>query len=380
LIRKHGVDGFYGGKTGAAIVKASRAGGGIIGQEDLNRYKTRELPPIECDYRGYHVISAPPPSSGGVAICEMLNILEEYPLQGLGWGSAQAVHYEIEAMRHAYADRSSLLGDPDFVGVPVERLTSKVSSLRPGFDSEASYGPMTLPSQPETVAKHVADALALGEGAEIGAPDVIATAWCERSLLAVARGDWSSAEAFAAQAGLVMRGAGIEDMLVCAVQARVALHGGDVTAARRELVNAQRLRPFLTYVQPHLAVQARLELARVQFALADMAGARTLMREIDEILKRRPDLGTLVGEARVLRARLSAEHAPAAPGASSLTAAELRVLPMLATHLSFPEIGADMFLSPHTVKSQAMSIYRKLGASSRNQAVTRSRELGLFEG
>ena len=151
-------------------------------------------------------------------------------------------------------------------------------------------------------------------------------------------------------------------------------------AARRELVSAQRLRPFLTYVEPHLAVQARLELARVQFALADMAGARTLMREIDEILKRRPDLGTVVDEARALRDRLAAERAPAAPGASSLTAAELRVLPMLATHLSFPEIGAEMFLSPHTVKSQAMSIYRKLGASSRNQAVTRSRELGLLEG
>ncbi|HYX59301.1 MAG TPA: LuxR C-terminal-related transcriptional regulator [Streptosporangiaceae bacterium] len=221
---------------------------------------------------------------------------------------------------------------------------------------------------------------ATSEGAEAGAPDVIATAWCERSLLAIARNDWTSAEAFAARADLVMRGAGMEDMLVCAVQARVALHGGDVAAARRELVRAQRLRPFLTYVQPHLAVQARLELARAQFALADMAGARTLMREIDEILKRRPDLGTLVGEARALRARLSAEHAPAAPSASSLTAAELRVLPMLATHLSFPEIGAEMFLSPHTVKSQAMSIYRKLGASSRNQAVTRSRELGLLEG
>jgi LuxR family maltose regulon positive regulatory protein len=104
------------------------------------------------------------------------------------------------------------------------------------------------------------------------------------------------------------------------------------------------------------------------------------MREIDEILKRRPDLGTLVGEVRGLRARLSAEPAPAARGMSSLTTAELRVLPMLATHLSFPEIGAEMFLSPNTVKSQAMSIYRKLGASSRNQAVILSRELGLLEG
>ena len=88
----------------------------------------------------------------------------------------------------------------------------------------------------------------------------------------------------------------------------------------------------------------------------------------------------LVGEARALRIRLSRERAPGSPGASSLTAAELRVLPMLATHLSFPEIGAEMFLSPHTVKSQAMSIYRKLGASSRHQAVIRSRELGLLEG
>jgi gamma-glutamyltranspeptidase/glutathione hydrolase len=125
LIRKHGADGFYKGETGAAIVKASRAGGGIIDQEDLANYRTRELVPVECDYRGYHVISAPPPSSGGVAICEMLNILEEYPLRELGWGSAQALHYEIEAMRHAYADRSGLVGDPAFVEVPVRQLIDK---------------------------------------------------------------------------------------------------------------------------------------------------------------------------------------------------------------------------------------------------------------
>ena len=220
---------------------------------------------------------------------------------------------------------------------------------------------------------------ALSAGGDIGAPDVLADALCERSLLAMAQGDWSAAEAFASQARTLERQARIEEMIVCAVQARVALHRGDVAAARRELVSAQRLRPVLTYVFPHLAVQARLELIRAHLALADMAGSRTLMREVDEILKRRPDLGTLVEEARALRARLSAERAPAAAGASSLTAAELRVLPMLATHLSFPEIGAEMFLSPHTVKSQAMSIYRKLSASSRHQAVTRSRELGLLE-
>lgn len=124
-IRQHGADGFYRGRTGAAIVKASRTGGGLLDQEDLNRYKPRELPPVECDYRAYHVISAPPPSSGGVAICEMLNILEAYPLREFGWGSAQALHYEIEAMRHAYADRNSFLGDPDFASIPVRKLIDK---------------------------------------------------------------------------------------------------------------------------------------------------------------------------------------------------------------------------------------------------------------
>ena len=125
LIRTHGADGFYRGKTAAAIVKASRAGGGIIQEEDLASYKTRELAPLECDYRGYHLISAPPPSSGGVALCEMLNILEGYNLREFGWGSAQALHYEIEAMRRAFVDRNTLLGDPSFVKNPVEKLIDK---------------------------------------------------------------------------------------------------------------------------------------------------------------------------------------------------------------------------------------------------------------
>ena len=104
------------------------------------------------------------------------------------------------------------------------------------------------------------------------------------------------------------------------------------------------------------------------------------MREVDELLKRRPGLGILVGEAEALRARLARERGSGGPGASALTAAELRLLPLLATHLSFPEIAGELFLSRHTIKSQAMSIYRKLGVSSRSQAVTRSRELGLLDG
>jgi LuxR family maltose regulon positive regulatory protein len=104
------------------------------------------------------------------------------------------------------------------------------------------------------------------------------------------------------------------------------------------------------------------------------------MREIDELLRRRPGLGTLADKAQALRAQLAKRPTWNAPGASALTAAELRLLPMLSTHLSFPEIGKEMFLSRNTIKSGAMSIYRKLGVSSRSQAVTRSRELGLLEG
>ena len=131
-----GTDGFYKGWVAKALVESSQSGKGILTQADLDQYQTRELPPVECDYRGYHVVSAPPPSSGGVIICEMLNILEGYPLRQLGWGSAQGAHYQIEAMRHAYVDRNSTLGDPDFVKNPLQRLLDKgyAAKIRAAID------------------------------------------------------------------------------------------------------------------------------------------------------------------------------------------------------------------------------------------------------
>jgi LuxR family maltose regulon positive regulatory protein len=226
------------------------------------------------------------------------------------------------------------------------------------------------------------DAVSIGQ--ETDAPDDLAVALCQRSLVAMARGQWSRAEVLAGQARTALRRARIEESyatpLICALRARAALHRGDVPAAREQLVDAQRLRPLLTYALPYLAVQTRIELARVHLALADQAGARTLMREVDDLLRRRPGLGTLTGEAGTLRAQLSRERGSGVPGASALTTAELRLLPLLSTHLSFPEIGQELFLSRSTIKTEAMSIYRKLGASSRTQAVTRSRELGLLEG
>ncbi len=124
-ISEKGADGFYKGWVADAIVTSSQANKGIITQADLDKYKTRELAPVECDYRGYHVVSAPPPSSGGVVICQIMNILEGYPMKDLGFHSAQGMHYQIEAMRHAYVDRNSYLGDPDFVKNPIEHLLDK---------------------------------------------------------------------------------------------------------------------------------------------------------------------------------------------------------------------------------------------------------------
>jgi len=205
---------------------------------------------------------------------------------------------------------------------------------------------------------------AITAGAEIAAPDVLADILCERSLVAMARNQWSQAEAFAGQSRTALRRAGTEEYyatpLVSAVLARVALHRGDVAEARRQLVNAQRLRPLLTYAIPLIAVQARIELARVHLA------------------RRRPGLGTLAAEARALRAELARQRGSAVPGMSALTGAELRLLPLLSASLTFSEISAELFVSRNAIKAQAVSVYRKLSASTRGQAVARARELGLL--
>ena len=129
-IAEAGAAGFYKGPVASAIVASSSAGKGLVTQADLDQYTTRELAPIECDYRGYRIVSAPPPSSGGIVLCEILNVLEGYPLKEWGFRSAQGVHVQIEAMRHAYLDRNTTLGDPDFVRNPVERLLDKGYAAR----------------------------------------------------------------------------------------------------------------------------------------------------------------------------------------------------------------------------------------------------------
>lgn len=135
-ISAKGPDAFYKGPIGAAIAEASKAGGGLITPEDFARYSVRELAPIECDYRGYRVISAPPPSSGGVAICQTLNILEGYDLSAMGFRSAAETHVVVEALRRVFYDRNNKLGDPDFVANPVTQLLDRTyaAQLRASID------------------------------------------------------------------------------------------------------------------------------------------------------------------------------------------------------------------------------------------------------
>ncbi len=148
-VSQQGRDGFYKGAVARNLVLAFKNGKGILTADDLIHYQARELTPIECSYRGYQIVSAPPPSSGGVTLCQILSVLEGYPLGEWGFGSARATHVEIEAMRHAYVDRNNYLGDPDFVHNPVDHLLSKdyaaqlrasISMTKAGVSSQIQTG------------------------------------------------------------------------------------------------------------------------------------------------------------------------------------------------------------------------------------------------
>ncbi len=135
LIAKDGPAAFYDGPIAKAVVKASDAHGGLLSLKDFKDYTVEWEKPVSCRYRGYTVYSSPPPSSGGTTMCEILNVLSGYPMPFFGFHSARSVHYLVEAMRHAYVDRNTQLGDPDFVDNPLKRLLSEkhAAQIREGI-------------------------------------------------------------------------------------------------------------------------------------------------------------------------------------------------------------------------------------------------------
>src|SRR3954447_2050254 len=203
-----------------------------------------------------------------------------------------------------------------------------------------------------------------------------------RAMNCLRRGDWPAAELLAARALSVVHqahaGSHVTSAPVFAVAARLALHRGQPTLAGAHLGEAQRLRPLLSHAMPWLAVEVLLQMAEVSVALGDPQGARLLVREAEAVLRRRPDLGTLGRRTDELRGRLGARH-DAGGDTATLTSAELRVLPLLLTHLTLAGMADRLFLSRHTVKSQLWSMYQKLGVHTRADAVSRARALGLLE-
>jgi LuxR family maltose regulon positive regulatory protein len=225
-------------------------------------------------------------------------------------------------------------------------------------------------------------ALAATSAAEHHSTETQAIALAERALLATRADDYERAEELSRNATDVMDAGQVEDAPARALEqvtaAQMLLHRGRWNEARACLDAAQALLPQLTLAIPWLAVQTRIELGRGFVTLRDSRALEEVLDEIDGLLERAPGLGTLAAAADTLR-----QEADAVPererGATGLTPAELRLLPLLATHLSFRQIAEQLFVSRNTIKTQAISVYRKLGVSSRSDAVAEAQRLGLGE-
>ena len=216
-----------------------------------------------------------------------------------------------------------------------------------------------------------------------GATELTILGLCLHSLLAVDENDRSDAEAFAAEAVSISTleppTQSLAALLLETVGARNSARRGDLGEAAAALERAEQLLPHATPAVPWLAAFTLLELVRVRLALTDADGARGLLRRVSDIFRVRPRLGALVERHAELDRRTHVLSEPEGRWASSLTPAEQRLLPLLATHLSFREIGERLFVSRNTVKTQAIAVYRKFGVTSRSAAIERAAALGLLE-
>ncbi len=204
-----------------------------------------------------------------------------------------------------------------------------------------------------------------------------------RAILAAEIGDWRSAAAFAAEGDEIGLAAHIDGYLsgalARAARARIAIQRGDIEGARRDLARAASLRPLMTAAAPALSVLSLLGFARAHLAVGDPAGARTLVAQASQVIRLRPDLGVLPGEVAALRDVVATAQPAPGVGASTITAAELRVLALLPYYLSFKEIGQRLGVKATTVKTHALAIYGKLGASTRSEAIDLAVDAGLLE-
>jgi LuxR family maltose regulon positive regulatory protein len=225
---------------------------------------------------------------------------------------------------------------------------------------------------------------AAGAAASVGAAPLEAAALGLHSLVAAQRGAWRRSDRLAEAARKVVRDGQLDNevtsLFAYTAGARAALRHGDWAAVRSDLAAAGALLPRLTAASGTMSVLLRTELASVHLALGEAQNAERLLDEADEVFVRSPEFEGLRTEAKALRDQIAANAARVPGRAPTLTAAELRLLPLLTTHLSFREIAERLFVSRNTVKTQAISVYRKLGVSSRGEAVAHASDMGLVSG
>lgn len=274
----------------------------------------------------------------------------------------------VEQMRRDADDAafpgSTTAGDPEY---PMRLLISGIARVH--LDD------------PDTADARFCDAAELAD--EARRPALLCGVLAQRALLALSRGDLATGEELVGRALSVTRRARLEShmssALVFSLAARVALHRQDRPQARAHLGEAQRVRSLLTHAVPSTSVEALLQMAECSIGLDDPRGAGIFLRDAEAVLRRRPGLGSLHRRTDELRARLGRLTTEGGGGTSTLTTAELRILPLLRTHLTLAGIAERLFLSRHTVKSQLESAYRKLDVHTRGEAVARAQELGLLE-
>jgi LuxR family transcriptional regulator, maltose regulon positive regulatory protein len=285
------------------------------------------------------------------------------------WVAILRAHMMPNGVEQALADANIGLDQlsPDSMWIPTALLARGVAYALLGEADRAM----------ETLGETVERGLAAGSAEEVS------VAQAQLALLAAKRGAWGDARVRAEAAQAVADEVGLGDYssiaLTHVATARIALHDGRKDDARAALARTHRLRPLLDHSIPWLTIEVGFELTRAHLALAEPAVARTVFTETEHVLQLRPDMGSLAEEAQELHEQVAATSGPGGAWAMSLTGAELRLLPYLATHLTFPEIANRLFISRNTVKTEAVSAYRKLSASSRSEAVERAVEVGLLE-
>jgi LuxR family maltose regulon positive regulatory protein len=217
-----------------------------------------------------------------------------------------------------------------------------------------------------------------------GSADVGAAALAERSLIAAVRGDHATSRGLARAARELVVDARLAGFptaaLVWAAGARAAADDGDWDGADRDLAEAEAILPQLTWALPWLAVQVRLELVGVLLRRHDSEQVRAHLGEVDAVLERRGGLGIATSLAARYREQLESLDVPAGGWPATLTSAERKLLPFLMTHLTLAEVAAELGISRNTVKTQAVSVYRKLRVSSRSEAIAAAADLGLLPG